>query len=82
MAFVITLVAPGHLDDVHKGRVESSNEPLQYGFLAGAHPAFEQDDGALAVDNLRKLQTCQAVLQCGKLRIRVPDEGIPSFKFC
>ena len=54
---------------------------LQGGLLAGAFPAFEQDDGTLAMDDLRQLERRQPILQRAQRRSIVPREGISPFKF-
>ena len=48
--------------------------------LARAMPAFEQDDGALAMDDLRPLEHAQPLLQREQLGRPFPGERNPPFK--
>ena len=63
-------------------RVPRRRQALQGELLAGAFPAFEQDDDTLAVNNLRQLERRQPILQRAQRRSIVPREGISPFKFC
>ena len=55
-------------------------QPLQGALLAAAFPAFEQDDGALAVNGLGELEHRKPILQRGKRRSEIASERFPPFK--
>jgi hypothetical protein len=81
MAFIVGFGASGDFDDANMGWVERADQPLEDRPLAGAYPAFEQDDRPLAVDDLRKLQARQALLKRLERFSGVSGERFPPFKF-
>ena len=57
--------------DVEVTRVEFRGETLDDPALARCVPAFEQDDAALAVCDMRRLDTLQPCLQGGDILVEV-----------
>ena len=81
MTLIIEFVEPSDADDLHMRRVQCTDQALQYRFLVRPGPAFEQDDGPLAVHDLRKLGARKPLLQRGNRCIGITIERLPPFKF-
>jgi hypothetical protein len=82
MALVVGFIGPtDRMNPVMAGIPGPCQAPERRS-LAGRDPAFEQDDGPLAMDDLGSLQARQSVLQRSNRCIRVTVERFPPFKFC
>ena len=83
MAVVVGLVGAADAIDVATwhGIPATPTSRLSAAFLPAPDPAFEQDDRALAVDDLRDLQARKPLLQRRQRSAIVAGERVPPFKF-
>ena len=80
VAIIIRLVRPRDASHPDVAGIPCTDQPPERGLLTGPDPPFEQDDRALAMNDLRHLQACELLLQRRQRCSTVAGERSPPFK--